>query len=89
MSSKQAILQQVRQNEPSTTELPSLEEDWICFDDPCAQFMEMVQQVVVHNLHQAYDRLTDQDSILLYVSTPKLSFNAADIVLFGLVADGL
>jgi L-lactate dehydrogenase complex protein LldG len=45
MSSKQAILQQVRQNEPPATELPSLEEDWICFDDPCNQFMEMVQQV--------------------------------------------
>ncbi|MEO2048442.1 MAG: LUD domain-containing protein [Pirellulales bacterium] len=44
-SSKQAILQQVRQNGPPATELPSLEEDWIRYEDPCAQFMEMVQQV--------------------------------------------
>ena len=45
MSSKQAILQQVRQNGPAATKLPLLEEDWICYDDPCAQFMEMIQLV--------------------------------------------
>jgi L-lactate dehydrogenase complex protein LldG len=45
MSSKQAILRQVRKNAPPATELPSLEENWIRFDDPCAQFMVAVEQV--------------------------------------------
>ena len=45
MSSRQAILQQVRQNAPPAAELPSLEGDWLRFDDPCAQFMEMVELV--------------------------------------------
>ncbi len=45
MSSKQAILQQVRNSGQTATELPSLEEDWLRFDDPVVRFMEMVEQV--------------------------------------------
>lgn len=45
MSSKEAILQQVRKSGQPATELPSLEENWLRFDDPSARFMEMVEQV--------------------------------------------
>ncbi len=45
MSSKRAILRQIRQNAPPASDLPSLESDWLRFDDPCAQFMEAVEQV--------------------------------------------
>jgi len=45
MSSKQAILKRVRNSAPPATELPSLMGDWLRFDNPCAQFMEAVEQV--------------------------------------------
>ena len=44
-SSKDAILQTLRQNPPETAELPDLQQDWVQFDDPHAQFAEVLQAV--------------------------------------------
>lgn len=45
MSSRQSILNKLRQNLPPAMELPSLDEDWLQYPDPLAQFSEVLTGV--------------------------------------------
>lgn len=45
ISSKAAILQKLRRNPPAGTELPDLNHDWVRFDDPRRQFVDVLESV--------------------------------------------
>jgi L-lactate dehydrogenase complex protein LldG len=45
MSSKETILNAIRQQLPQSIELPSLDQQWTTYDDPIAQFSEMLSGV--------------------------------------------
>lgn len=46
MSSRDAILKDLRRNLPPAVELPDLaDEDWITYDDPVAQFREVLEAI--------------------------------------------
>ncbi len=62
MSNRERILQLVRQHQPSAVELPDLDLQSVRYDDPRAQFMEMLtavggQAVPVANLAAVHDQL--------------------------------
>lgn len=64
MSSKDEILQAIRTQLPQAVELPTLDEDWITYNDPVAQFTKSVatvggQAVVVEDLAEA-NKLLDE-----------------------------
>ena len=63
MSNRERILQNVRENQPPAMELPSLDFPAVQYDDPRAQFIEMLtavggQAVEVASLAAAHDHLT-------------------------------
>ncbi|MCA8998146.1 MAG: LUD domain-containing protein [Planctomycetaceae bacterium] len=45
MSSRDAILKSIRRNLPQSTPLPELEGSWITYEDPIAQFRELLEGV--------------------------------------------
>jgi L-lactate dehydrogenase complex protein LldG len=45
MTSRDAILESLRQNRPAPAELPALDERWTTYTDPRAKFIEMVEAV--------------------------------------------
>lgn len=44
-NSRRQILDRVRQNRPTVVELPSLDESWVTYDDPVAQFLTITELI--------------------------------------------
>lgn len=66
MSSREAILASIRKNQPENVELPSLEGDWIEFDDPVGKFSETLagvggQCVALSSYAELNEHLKSQD----------------------------
>lgn len=92
MSSREKILSAIRQHPLEPTPVPTLEQDWIEFDDPIAQFGQMLESVggrciqvaTLSDINQQLSDVTEFATAIVRVSSvegvgnPTLSLNTVE-----------